>query len=185
MSGFSVLPVCLACGSSDLVLSLDLGAQPLANAFKETADEIQQAYPLAVNLCKKCFHLQLTHGIDPDLMFKHYLYVSGVSQVYKDYLKGFADLAIDKYVADGVEKPTTALDVGCNDGTQLDYFKALGLQTFGVDPAQNIHPISTAKGHDVFCGYFEDFKATRTYDVINAAHVFAHNRDMLTLVGRR
>jgi len=51
-----------------------------------------------------------------------------------------------------------------------------------VDPATNIHPISSAKGHDVFCGYFEDFRCERQFDIINAAHVFAHNRDCLAFL---
>jgi 2-polyprenyl-3-methyl-5-hydroxy-6-metoxy-1,4-benzoquinol methylase len=29
--------------------------------------------------------------------------------------------------------PQSVLDIGCNDGSQLDKFKARGLETYGVD----------------------------------------------------
>ena len=92
----TILPCCLACGCDSLRLSLDLGSQPLANAFKEKAEEVQEEYPLAVNLCIECHHLQLTHAIEPDLMFKHYLCawaktiyrnISFVIEIYHNPLK--------------------------------------------------------------------------------------------------
>ena len=168
----SQLTRCLACDGSDIDSCLDLGHQPLANDFKKTADEKQEEYPLAVNLCKTCFHLQLTHAVNPELMFTNYLYMSGVSSVYSEHLSWFAKYAAEYY--NGPAK--NALDIGCNDGTQLDAFKLLGMDTFGIDPALNIYPISSGKGHDVFCGYFEDYDTDRKFDIINAANVFAHNR---------
>ena len=167
---------CLACDGFHLLLCLDLGQQPLANAFKASPDEPQQEYRLAVNLCERCFHLQLTHAIHPDLMFKHYLYVSGVSGVYREYLDWFARFSVNEYGSPEGRGASSALDIGCNDGTQLDSYKSRGLSTFGVDPARNIHAVSTGKGHNVFCGYFDEFTSGRTFDIINAAHVFAHNR---------
>ena len=81
---------CLCCDSSNLEPSLDLGSQPLANEFLDSPDSPQDSYPLAVNLCQDCLHLQLTYFIDPDLMFKQYLYVSGTSETYRRYLAEFA-----------------------------------------------------------------------------------------------
>ena len=76
--------------SSNLKLSLDLHEQPLANSFKKNIDEKQEEFPLAVNHCKDCFHVQLTHAVNPDLMFKDYLYVSGTSQTMNDHFEWFA-----------------------------------------------------------------------------------------------
>lgn len=164
---------CLACGENNLKLCFDLGLQPLANDYKTNKDDIQHEYPLAVNVCKDCFHVQLTEFIDPDLMFKYYHYMSGVSKTYIEYLENFALFSIRYHGGN----PKNALDIGCNDGTQLDAFKTLGLTTYGADPSENIYEISSKKGHEIFCGYFEDYKTTNTFDIINAAHVFAHNRD--------
>lgn len=168
---------CLACGSDDIETALDLGTQPLANAYKDTASESEMQYPLAVKLCKHCFHLQLSHTVDPAIIYKNYLYATGTNQTIQDYSKWFAAF-VKEYIGD----PTTVLDIGCNDGTQLNYFKQLGIQTYGIDPAENLHATSSAN-HNVVCDFFgaeavSKLKDTR-YDVITAQNVCAHNPDPL------
>jgi hypothetical protein len=64
---------CVACGSENLKLTLDLGDQPLANSYKLTRDDWQPSYPLAINRCTDCYHVQLTHSVNPKLMFEDYL----------------------------------------------------------------------------------------------------------------
>jgi SAM-dependent methyltransferase len=165
---------CLCCGSKNLTMTLDLGTQPMANSFIDDPAIPEYVFPLKLNLCRDCFHLQLSHAVNPDLLFKNYLYVSGTSQTLKDYFDWFANLAVDYYQG----TPKTVLDIACNDGTQLDSFKKAGFTTYGIDPATNLHPISSAN-HEVICDYFTDeyvehFKS-KHLDIINAQNVFAHN----------
>jgi SAM-dependent methyltransferase len=165
---------CLCCGSKSLTMTLDLGVQPMANSFLDNEDDEELTFPLSLNLCRDCFHLQLSHAVDPDLLFRNYLYVSGTSQTLKDYFDWFANLAFDYYQG----TPKTVLDIACNDGTQLNSFKRAGLTTYGIDPATNLHPISSAN-HEVVLDYFtkeyvEHYK-TKNLDIINAQNVFAHN----------
>jgi len=163
---------CLACGSSDIIPCLNLGDQPMANDFKSSPDCEEVAYPLAVVLCKNCCHLQLDYFLEPYLMFKHYLYVSGTSNTYKKYLKWFAKFT-------GALPGQRVLDIGCNDGTQLNAFKEIGCDTWGIDPAENLYPISS-KNHNVKLGYFgATYSPEVKYHVINAQNVFAHQRDPL------
>ncbi len=167
---------CLACGSWSMRSCLDLGVQPPANEFKNSETENETVYPLGVDLCKNCHHLQLNYFIDPDLMFKNYLYVSGTSDTYREYLTWFAN-KVGK-AGDRV------LDIGCNDGTQLDMFKAIGCETWGVDPAENLWPVSSVK-HNVTLGYFDDnYEPGVMFDVMNAQNVFAHNRNPLGFLVR-
>ena len=105
---------CLACGSTDLVPMLDLNDQPLANAFKNHAHDEEPYFPLAVNLCEHCHHLQLTHAVNPELIYKHYLYVSGTSTTYLDYMKWYALFVREQFA----RWTTNVLDIGCNDGSQ-------------------------------------------------------------------
>ena len=168
------LQECLCCGSKSLTLTLDLGTQPMANSFLESEEDKELTFPLKLNLCRDCFHLQLSHAVDPDLLFRNYLYVSGTSQTLKDYFDWFANYSFEFFA----EKPKSVLDIACNDGTQLDSFKKFGLTTYGVDPATNLHPISSAN-HEVILDYFtaehvEGLKA-KNIDIINAQNVFAHN----------
>jgi SAM-dependent methyltransferase len=167
------LKECLCCGSERLKLVLDLNEQPLANSFKKTAEEDEPTFPLCLNICEACTHLQLSHAVNPDLLFKNYLYVSGTSQTLRDYFDWFAKETLT-YVPDA----ETVLDIACNDGSQLNSFKALGLKTYGVDPAENLYPLSSAN-HDVVCDYFTDKYAyhygSKNLDIITAQNVFAHN----------
>ena len=64
--------------------------------------------------------------------------------------------------------------IACNDGTQLNYFKDKGFKTYGIDPAENLHKLSS-KNHTVICDYFNVDKFDRQFDVITAQNVFAHN----------
>ena len=164
---------CLCCGSEKLKLVLDLNEQPLANSFKKTAEEDEPTFPLRLNICEDCTHLQLSHAVNPDLLFKNYLYVSGTSQTLRDYFDWFAKETLTYAPA-----AETVLDIACNDGSQLNSFKALGLKTYGVDPAENLHPLSSAN-HDVVCDYFTDKYAyhygSKNLDIITAQNVFAHN----------
>ena len=166
---------CLACDSDDIHTALDLGQQPLANSYKDSVDEPEARYPLGVRLCHDCFHLQLSHTVDPAIIYKNYLYATGTNQTIRDYCEWFANFCLE-----ACTEVRTVLDIGCNDGTQLDYFKALGVDTYGIDPAENLHD-RNSKNHTVVCDFFgpsavEQLKKVN-YDVIVAQNVCAHNPD--------
>ena len=165
---------CIACGSNHLKPLLDLGIQPLANSFVKTDNEPEAVYPLATNVCADCFHVQLTHKVNPDFLFKNYLYVSGTAKTQLEYFDWFAKFVVEN------GKPNTILDIGCNDGSQLDAFKRYGVLTFGVDPAENLHLISS-KNHHVHCGYFDNNYQGHIdgIDAVVCQNAFAHNYNQL------
>ena len=166
---------CLACYSDDIHIALDLALQPLANSYKDSADAAEDRYPLAVKLCHQCKHLQLSHSVDPAIIYKNYLYATGTNQTIKDYSQWFAN-----FVQEYTGITGTVLDIGCNDGTQLNYFKNLGFNTYGIDPAENLHDRSSAN-HAVVCDFFGpdavDKLSAVDYDAIVAQNVCAHNPD--------
>lgn len=173
MENAKELKECLCCGSKNLSMTLDLGVQPMANSFLASEDESELTFPLVLNLCRDCYHLQLSHAVNPDLLFKNYLYVSGTSQTLRDYFDWFANETLNYFS----EKPKSVLDIACNDGSQLNSFKSLGLKTYGIDPATNLHELSS-KEHEVICDYFKEEHVTHymnRVDVITAQNVFAHN----------
>ncbi len=170
MSNFTEKKDCICCGKSNLSLVLDLNNQPLANSYHKE-DEVLEEYPLGLNLCDNCYHLQLTHIVDPDLLFKNYLYCSGTTQTLRDNFEWFSN-----FVLEDAPVCKTVLDIACNDGTQLDCFKAKGVETYGIDPAENLYELSS-KNHDVKCEYFDSVFFGHLFDVIIAQNVFAHNSD--------
>jgi hypothetical protein len=162
---------CICCGNTNLNEILDLGEQPLANSYHNN-DEILPIFSLKLNLCNKCFHLQLSHIVNPDLLFKNYLYVSGTSDTLRNYFKWFVKF-INEYTN---LNNGSVLDIACNDGTQLDYFKNDGWETHGIDPSENLYDISS-KNHNIICDYFHYKHFDKKFDVITAQNVFAHNEN--------
>jgi dTDP-4-dehydrorhamnose reductase/2-polyprenyl-3-methyl-5-hydroxy-6-metoxy-1,4-benzoquinol methylase len=161
---------CLCCLSDNKIL-LDLGYQPLANNF-HVKNELSEIYPLKLMYCPNCFHSQLSHAVNPEILFKNYKYVSGTSQTGLDFFKENAQFIHNyKNLKNG-----NILDIACNDGSQLDFFKELNWNTYGVDPATNLCPIAEAKCHTIICDFWNDTAATKLpiMDVITAQNVFAH-----------
>lgn len=178
------LTKCLACGSSNLKPTLDLNNQPLANSYKNTKNEVQEQFPLAINRCENCYHVQLTHAVNPELMFKEYLYVSGTTSTMKEHFKWFADFTIEYYEQYGKEA-SSVFDIGCNDGSQLHAFRNMNVTTAGIDPAENLAKLSMFKGHSIYIEFFSPtfiLNHDKTYDIITAQNVFAHNYDPISFV---
>jgi 2-polyprenyl-3-methyl-5-hydroxy-6-metoxy-1,4-benzoquinol methylase len=166
--------LCRCCGSADLRPALDLGCQPLANSYTQEPTELP-VYPLVVMVCQSCFHNQLSIVVDPDLMFRHYLYVSGTTRTLCEHFAGLVREALG-WVGPRARR---VLDIACNDGTLLEVFRQEGCSVTGVDPARNLVAIASGKGLDVVEGYWPAARAgvTGRFDVITAANVLAHVAD--------
>ena len=169
MSDFYTIDKCLCCDGDNIKLLLDLNEQPLANSYHDNTEKLEK-YPLGVNLCQDCYHIQLTDAVNPDLLFKDYLYVSGTTKTLHDNMKWFVDYVLEQT---SYGKGNCVLDIACNDGTQLDYFQDAGFDTYGIDPAKNLYELSS-QNHNVICDYFNS-EPFGLFDVITAQNVFAHN----------
>lgn len=163
---------CFACDSTHLTSVLDLGEQPLANSYITDTSHPEEVFPLTLDFCESCTHLQLSHTVHPDHLFKHYLYVSGTSKTSMDYFNWFVNFT-KEYVPDG----KNVLDIACNDGSQLDQYHNAGFNTYGIDPATNLLNLSSKKSK-VICDYLtsDNIKSFNVmFDIIIAQNVFAHN----------
>jgi SAM-dependent methyltransferase len=120
-------------------------------------------------------YAHLSVVVDPDLMFRHYLYVSGTTRTLREH---FAHLARDAFQWVS-PRPQRVLDIACNDGTLLEVFRQEGCTVRGVDPAGNLVAQAAAKGLDVVEGYWPQAQseAGGPFDVITATNVLAHVAD--------
>jgi SAM-dependent methyltransferase len=155
-----------------------LGAQPLANSYHKGETELPN-YPLAVQVCENCFHSQLTVAVNPDLLYKHYLYVSGTSRTLTEYFRWFVDRVETDLSATnrGLPADRQVLDIASNDGSLLAEFIRKGWSVQGVDPAENLRELSAEKGVPTLCAYWGEEtsrKLCNKYDVIVAQNVLAH-----------
>ena len=175
----TALTQCLACDSGNLEEVLDLGHQALANDFS-VSQFPDQKFPLALNYCHHCSHLQLTHSVERARLFDEYQYLSGTSETLIQDFENFANKLHEEFGASKI------LDVACNDGSQLDSFKKLGWETFGIDPARNLFELTRDK-HTVVCDYLKPQHAhTFQTKVTLAQNVMAHTsspQEMLKTMG--
>lgn len=171
---------CPVCRSKDQLVVLDLGSQPFANDFQTDLNKALQStrFPLKLVRCRVCNHYHLSHVANREELFQHYLYQSGTSTTLKEYFRWLANKVVQETV--GVDRHGSVLELACNDGSQLDQFKALGWNTFGVDPAENLASIAQKKNHTIRVGFWplkDDFQEMPRGDdltAIVAQNVLAH-----------
>lgn len=193
---YKIITKCRVCDKKTTSL-LNLGNQPLANnysRFSNTLDynvchtNIEETFPLHLHYCEDCFHVQLNCIVNPEKLFKNYVYVSGTSETLREYFEKFAQSSVLRWSE--INKNINdihVLDIGCNDGSQLDAYKKLSnfnIITVGVDAAQNVYENISSKKieHDIYCDFFGDKVCKKinkkysknSFDIIIAQNVFAH-----------
>jgi len=134
---YSVITQCRICDSSDLTDLFTFGDQFLATAFVKSNTDHPLAgikVPLSLTLCQSCGLVQLKESVRRDLLFHDYFYRSSTNPMMRRALKDVAD-DLSRHASLG--KGDSVLDVGCNDGTMLDFFDP-GAVRIGIEPARNI-----------------------------------------------
>ncbi|MGQ0677793.1 MAG: methyltransferase domain-containing protein [Rhodospirillales bacterium] len=175
---------CRLCGSSALDKVMQLTPTPPANAFvtKEKLGEAQAAFPLDLHLCGDCAHAQLPDVVDPEILFRNYVYVSGTSPVFVEHFRRYAEDMQARFMPRGNAGFT--VDIGSNDGTLLKQFQALGHRVLGVDPAGAIAKQAAEAGVPTLERFFDSALADEiraahgATDLVTANNVFAHADDL-------
>lgn len=178
---------CRLCGSRDLQRIVSLGETPLANAFVSAADraKTQERFPLDVYLCKGCSHVQLLDIVDPEVLFRDYVYVSSTSPVFVEHFRRYAQ---EMLRLTGIRQGSRVVEIGSNDGALLRFFQEAGMQVLGIDPARQIASDATRRGIETLPEFF-DLALARTLkaqgwqaSLVAANNVFAHADDLHTIV---
>jgi SAM-dependent methyltransferase len=130
---------------------------PLANALVKP-DEVglpESRYPLALFYCSKCYLIQVTHVVSPEVLFRNYVYFSSVSQVMTQHFACLANDVASRFVAaNGL-----VVEIGSNDGILLQSLVGR-CRVLGVDPAQNVVERALAKGVPSIAALFSDVVAS-------------------------
>jgi SAM-dependent methyltransferase len=174
---------CRLCNGVNLKEVFRLTDSPLANAFitRDEKEKRQEVYPLRLNFCRDCTHVQLSHVVDPEILYKHYLYVSGTSPVFVKHFQSYVESLCSDYK---LKIDSLVVEFGSNDGTMMKFFKDKGMRVLGVDPAEEITSNASHNGLETFNGYFnaitaEDIRIKYGQaDAIIANNVMAHIDDL-------
>lgn len=144
---------CRACDGNQLQRFLELGPQPLANAFLHDASEFagERRYPLDVYFCADCGLVQLLDVIDPEVLFGQYVYVTGTSETMAEHNRRYARTVVEELQAGADD---LVVEIASNDGSLLACVAELGVRTLGVEPARNIAALSRERGIDTVTRFF-------------------------------
>lgn len=174
---------CRLCEGTNLALALQLTPTPPANAFvpAERKNELQPVFPLDVFLCQSCGHAQLLDVVDPEILFRDYVYVSGTSPVFVEHFRLYAEAVLQRL---NPSERGLVVELGSNDGTLLKFFQQKGFQALGIDPAKEIARRATVGGVETLPDFFTADLAKKIRDekgpalVMAANNVFAHIDDL-------
>ncbi|HSW71571.1 MAG TPA: class I SAM-dependent methyltransferase, partial [Gammaproteobacteria bacterium] len=172
---------------TELDLVLPILASAIGDSFvpKERLNEKQGVYPLDTYLCTTCGHLQNLDIINPDILFRNYIYRTSSSLGLVDHFKRYA-----AEVSQALQLPSNSLvvEIGSNDGSLLKAFKELGMKVRGVDPARAIAAVATEAGIPTIPDFFTSALAKTIAEenglakLICANNIFAHADNLTDIV---
>lgn len=174
--------VCEVCGSTQLVKVLDLGSHPMCDDLVQVGDERKcLEFPIEIFLCPNCLTAHQNYQIPKQELFPSAYHYRARFTV--DVLNGMANLVEKCEELFGSLAGKKVLDIGCNDGSLLNFFQKRGAVTIGIEPT-NAQEDTLDKGHKVYKAFFDTTIADTvltehgTPDFITFTNVFAHIEDL-------
>lgn len=173
---------CRVCGKTSVPV-IDFGPMPIANNFASDPSSDTYRFRLSASFCETCSLFQIDEQPRSDLMFHdHYPFFTGLSTSMRAH---FGEM-VDMHLGDSKKSSGSlyVVEIGCNDGTLLDFVRARGVRHLGIDPSSNVVEKAREKGISAEVGFFGKDFATKVSlrdgkaDYIFAANVICHIPDM-------
>ena len=173
---------CHICKAENPERFLSLGHQPPSDAFlkREELERPEISYPLDVYFCSACSLVQLGYTVDPEILFRDYVYNTGTNNALRANFKELVDEIIKAY---SLKKDDFVVDIGSNDGTLLENYAPRGIRVLGIDPSSATN-IAIEKGIPTDVVFFNESEAQTVAErdgkpkVITATNVFAHVKEL-------
>ena len=171
---YNQINICEVCANSNLESVLDLGFHPMCDDLIKIGDgRTCKEYPIEILFCKNCCTAHQRFQVPKEDLFPasyHYR-----SRFTADVINGMRELVNSCAEKFGDLQGKKVLDIGCNDGSLLDFFRQKGAFTFGVEPT-GAYLDAKEKGHITYGNYLsEDLSANLflTSLCIKCASVFS------------
>lgn len=174
---------CRSCGKTALRDILALGTTPLANALLDASEpnEVEARVPLTLCVCRECSMVQLRETVDPEVLFRDYVYFSSFSDAMLRHAESIVMSTIER---ERLDEDSLVVEIASNDGYLLQYYKREEIPVLGVEPAANIAEVAERdRGIPTITDFFSarlarDLRAQgKAASVIHANNVFAHVPD--------
>jgi SAM-dependent methyltransferase len=181
----SSAPLCRFCRTPLAHTVVDLGLQPLSNAFlseEQFAAGAEKVYPLRARVCDRCFLVQADDAVPADEIFDtDYAYFSSYSTSWLEHCRNYAQAAMRRF---GLGPDSLVVEVASNDGYLLQYFLRAGVQVLGIEPTTNTAEVARTKGVPTEVTFFSEAtgralaaRGVRA-DLMHGANVLAHVPDI-------
>ena len=144
--------ICEVCGSKNLQSALNLGLSPLCDdLIKFGSNRKSKLYKIQIYTCAVCITAFQKYNVNKKKLFpKTYHYRARFT---KDVINGFNEILNKSLILLPSLKNKNILDIGCNDGSLLDLFKAQKANTIGVEPT-GASKDAVKSGHKIYSEYF-------------------------------
>lgn len=169
---------CEVCANQRLTPVLNLGSHPMCDDLVRVGDERScREYSIEILYCETCRTAHQRFQVPKHELFPstyHYRsrftadVLNGMGALVESCIRRFGDLAGKKVI-----------DIGCNDGSLLDFFRKMGAATIGIEPTDACLD-AQKRGHVVV----QEYLSPSVVDAVIAAHgkpdfvtltnVFAH-----------
>lgn len=169
---------CEICDNKNLFSILNLGFHPMCDDLIPIGDRrVCKEYPIEILFCEKCITAHQRFQVPKLKLFpENYHYrsrhtvdvLNGMRQIVEFAEKNYGNLT-DKKI----------LDIGCNDGSLLSFFRDKNAKTYGIEPTSSFKE-ALQSGHVVVNDFFNEDVAinfVKNYgqpDLITFINVFAH-----------
>lgn len=173
---------CEVCRSKDLSLVLDLNHHPMCDDLVPVGDSrVCVEYPIQILYCEHCRTAHQKYQVPKqDLFPKTYHYRSRFTADVLNGMKGLVERCESRF---GSLHGKKVLDVGCNDGSLLGFFRDKGAATIGVEPTGACAD-AREQGHITYNEFLVPDLANKIADeqglpdFIVFTNVFAHIEDL-------
>ncbi len=174
---------CRFCGVPVTRSFVDLGVQPLSNAYvdRRAAEKVERFYPLHAFVCEGCLLVQLSEFESPEQIFSDYAYLSSMSDSWLDHCRRYARQMVRQFA---LASSSLVVEVASNDGYLLRFFRDQGIPVLGVEPAANVAAIAEKNGIPSIARFFgtklarELLTEGRRADLLVGNNVLAHVPDL-------
>lgn len=169
---------CEVCGNKELSSVLNLGMHPMCDDLVAIGeDRVCNEYPIEIMYCSVCCTAHQKYQVPKqDLFPQTYHYRSRFTADVLSGMKGLVERCEDLA---GSLVGLKVLDVGCNDGSLLSFFREKGASTIGIEPTGACADAAAAE-HIVYNMFLTPELASQVVeeqgfpDLIVFTNVFAH-----------
>ncbi|AAN48793.1 class I SAM-dependent methyltransferase [Leptospira interrogans] len=171
MNHFYLRKDCRLCKSKNLIKVLPLTPTALCDAYVKERKE-QDVYPLDLFQCKNCGFVQIECVVDPEIIYRDYIYVTTSSSGLSNHFENYAKDVLEKL---NLGAGSFVVDIGSNDGTLLSYFKARNAKVLGVEPSTKTAEDATNRGIETLPEFFDPNLARKIKEKVGQADLITVN----------